>query len=84
MVITADTSLHSDKPGTFWGEANFDFVIATDLALHEMAEVNRLCREGGSKFFSAAVDGMVGMYFADLGVHDFMEYGSLCSLFLFR
>lgn len=77
VVITADTGRYSEKPDTFWGSEHFDIVIATDVSLAAMADLNAKCRVGGAYFFGAAVDGFVGMSFADLGKHDYIQYVSI-------
>mmetsp|Transcript_37508 Transcript_37508/g.98375 ORF Transcript_37508/g.98375 Transcript_37508/m.98375 type:complete len:337 (+) Transcript_37508:78-1088(+) len=72
VEIRADVAAAAGKPPPFWGSEHFDLVIATDIPLHAMAEINASCRAGGASFFGAAVDGFVGMSFADLGTHDYI------------
>ena len=58
------------KDQTFF--APYTIVIATDLELPALSQINAACRLTNKPFYAAGTHGMYGFIFADLIAHDYM------------
>ena len=61
--------------GTLLGDpalANYNIVIATDLPLSNLSNINAACRVAGCRFYAAGSFGLFGFVFADLISHTFV------------
>eukprot|EP01137_Pigoraptor_chileana_P036644 Opistho-2@32587 len=71
VKITTDTADISTKDDEYFSQ--FDIACIFDLGLTETMRVNNICREKNVKFFAGSVFGMYGFFFADLGIHEYVE-----------
>lgn len=74
VELKVDTSHLDTKDAKFFNE-NFDLVVVTNYPKDTIVKVNKMCREGGTKFFAGDVFGYFGYSFMDLAEpeHEFVE-----------
>ena len=72
VTITADTASIDEKDDDFI--KSFDVVCATGCGMTTLKRLDRVCRDGGVKFYAGDVFGFYGYMFADLGKHEYAEW----------
>lgn len=72
VEIKVDKSKLSEKSDDFFHD--FDVVCILEAPLEELIRIDKICREQKIKFFAADLWGMFGFSFADLQVHEFVEW----------
>lgn len=72
VEITVDKSHLDSKDAKFFND-NFDIVVVTNYPKETILKVNKMCREGNTKFFAGNVFGYFGFSFMDLIEHEFVE-----------
>jgi ubiquitin-like 1-activating enzyme E1 A len=70
VSVVVDTANVKDKGSEFF--AQFDVVIATDLAPMSLGLINTATRLNGKRFYAAGIHGMYGFIFSDLIEHDYL------------
>ena len=71
VTVTADTASIDEKDDDFI--KSFDVVCATGCGTTTLKRLDRVCRDGGVKFYAGDVFGFYGYMFADLGKHEYAE-----------
>ncbi|KAL8619613.1 hypothetical protein ACOMHN_019668 [Nucella lapillus] len=71
VMVTANACSIDDKDDDF--VKSFDVVCATGCGVSTLKRLDRVCREGGVKFYAGDVFGFYGYMFADLGTHEFAK-----------
>lgn len=69
-IVTETQSLSSKTDEYF---AQFHVVCMSITDLDQLKRINKICRANNAKFFSGAVFGFHGYFFADLGQHEYAE-----------
>ena len=72
VTVTADTASIDEKDDDFI--KSFDVVCATGCGTTTLKRLDRVCRDGGVKFYAGDVFGFYGYMFADLGKHEYAEW----------
>ena len=72
VEVKVDTSHLDSKDAKFFCD-NFDLVVITNFPKETVVKINRMCRDGGIKFFAGDVFGFFGYSFMDLVSHEYVE-----------
>lgn len=72
VELTVDKSHLDSKDAKFFND-NFDIVVVTNYPKETILKINKMCREGGTKFFAGDIFGYFGYSFMDLVEHEFVE-----------
>ena len=72
VEVKVDTTHLDSKDESFFTD-NFDLVVVTNFPKEIVIKINKICRNGGVKFFAGDVFGFFGYSFMDLVSHEYVE-----------